>query len=187
MQLRTFSRSSVQALAGTAGNTYLNFFWLGLFFSSGSAIVLSMFHNSHSIFHGDRTGLPHTFCRVPSGGGESDKHWLCAVQTLFFFQIWYIILLIAQWQVLFLVPSHYHMNFLKLFWQFKQEPHSQCFSAISWGLLLLSLRRSDCSKKSLTDLELCICLLQRDIHIYDLRVCCTGGSQCRLVAHPVFW
>lgn len=146
VQLRTLRRSSVQALAGLAGNTYLNFLWLGLFFSSGSAIVLPMFHNSHSRFHGDRTGLPHTFCHVPSGGGESDKHWLCALQTLFLFQTWYIILLIAQWQVLFPVPSHYHVNFLTWFWQFKQEPHSQCFSAISWGLLFLCLRRSDCSK-----------------------------------------
>lgn len=100
-----------------------------------------MFHNSHSRFHGDRAGLSHTFCRVPNGGGESNKHWLCALQTLFLFQTWYIILLIAQWQVLFPVPSHYHVNFLTWFWQFKQEPHSQCFSAISWGLLFLCLKR----------------------------------------------
>lgn len=116
MQLRTLRRSSIPALAGIAGNTYLSFLWLGLFFSS-SAIVLSMFHNSHSGFHGDRNGLPHAFCWVPSEGVESDKHWFHAIQTFFLFQTWGIILLIAlaQWQVLFLVPSHYSHELSNMF------------------------------------------------------------------------
>lgn len=56
MQSRTLRRSNLQALAGTAGKPYLSFLWLGLVFSSGSAAVLSLFHNRRSGFPGARTG-----------------------------------------------------------------------------------------------------------------------------------
>lgn len=59
-------------LAGIAGKKYLSFLRLGLVLSSCSAIVLPLFHNSHSGFHADRIGAaPHLLL----GSQQGSEKW----------------------------------------------------------------------------------------------------------------